>query len=165
VTVRGADALGNARTVTASITVAPQQPVKGGPPLGGTTDTSAPKVTLTLPTCPKRLSKKACAKRRAARSRWRTLRGTVRDTGGSGVARVEVAVARKAGKRLYVLKGKRFVKGSTKTFVKTMARAKVRGTAWSLKMPRLARGTYKLRIRATDRAGNATLVTKTLKLR
>ncbi len=165
VTVRGADALGNARTATASIIVAPQPPAQGRPPLTATTDTTAPKVALTLPTCPKRLSKKACAKRRAARSRWRTLRGTARDTGGSGVARVEIAVARKAGKRLLVLKGKRFVKGSTKTFVKTTARAKVRGAKWSLTLPKLARGTYLLRIRATDHAGNTTLITKTLKLR
>lgn len=166
VTARGVDALGNARAATASIIVAPGDGLpKGGPPLTGTTDTSAPKVTLTLPSCPRKLSKKACAKRRAARTRWRILRGTVRDTGGSGVARVEIAVARKAGKRLDVLKGKRFVKGTTKTFVKTTARARLRGARWTLKLPKLARGTYKLRIRATDRAGNTTLITKTLKLR
>jgi len=160
VTARGADALGNAREATAAITV-----TAAGPTAGLAPDGVAPKVGLTLPSCPKRLSKKACAKRRGARARWRTLRGTVSDAGGSGVARVEIAVARKAGKRLYVLRRQRFVRGTVKTFTRTTSRATIRGARWSLKLPRLAMGTYKLRIRAVDRAGNATLITRTLRLR
>ena len=71
---------------------------------------------------------------------------TVADGTGSGVAEVEVTVTRK---------GKRVVRGA----------ATVDGDRWTLRLPKLKRGTYRLRITATDRAGNAKLLRKTLRLR
>lgn len=164
VTVTGVDPLGNARSVTRQISVgAPAPAGQGTTPV---IDRTAPTIALTQPSCPKRLSRTRCAKRRAERARWRTLRGTVSDAGGSGVARVEVAIARRSGKRLYVLKSGRFRKGTAKAFPATVTRATVNGAAWSLRLPALARGTYLVRVRAVDGAGNASkLLARTLKLR
>jgi PKD repeat protein len=183
VTLATTDALGNRTTKTASIVVTAAGGGGGGGGQGGgggggggqgggggggetPRDTARPTVTLTTPACRKGLSKAACTALRSRTASWRTLRGTAADTGGSGVARVEVAAARKAGKRLYVSTGKRFAASTAKRFQTAYRPARLAGGHWSLALPKLTRGTYLLRIRAVDGAGNASAVaTKTLTLR
>jgi len=182
VTMTSTDALGNATTKTVSVTVPAAGPGDGGGGDGGgpgggdgggdggdggpPRDTTKPKVTLAQPACRKGLSPSRCRTLRAKATSWRTVRGTASDAGGSGVAKVEVAAARKAGGKVYVSNGRRFAASTTKRFQTAYRPAKVAGSSWSLKLPPLARGTYLLRIRATDGAGNASaVVTRTLKLR
>ena len=129
-------------------------------------DTARPRVTIAKPTCAKRLSHRACARLRASRAAWRTLRGTVADAApSSGIARVEVGVERRVGKRTFALAGTRFKRTTPRHAAATFVRATVRATAWHLKLPALSTGAYTLRVRATDRAGHvAKTVTLHLKL-
>jgi hypothetical protein len=132
-------------------------------------DRVAPRVSLTLPACSKRIRRKrgACTKLRSRRSSWRTIRGTAADDrGGSGVREVRVALTRLVGKRCRAFTGRRFVRKSCRRAPATTVRARLSGGRWSLKAGRLAAGRYRLRITARDSAGNSsrTLV-KTLRLR
>lgn len=146
VTARGRDALGNERTSSFPVTIAPR-PEQGTPttpadPAGPTgpsnpTDSAAPAVKLKLP--PKRL--------RSRRSAWQTLRGTVADAQpSSGVQRVEVVAFRRGDKR-------------------KVRRAALSGSAWKRKLPKLRPGTWTFRVRAIDNAGHASkTIRKTVKL-
>ena len=139
---------------SATVTVA-------GAPAPAPVDKLVPTVTLKLPSCA-RLSRRACATRRAARAAYRTLRIAAADAGGSGVAKVEVAVARRAGARLDGFDGRRFKRAGTAVFTKAAGA----GLAWTLRLGRLRAGTYVLRLRATDGAGNVSaVVIRTLRLR
>jgi hypothetical protein len=150
ITLNAADALGNTTTGTYAIVVAPA-PIS--PPAPG--DRQPPKVTLNTPSCPKKLSKKACKHRRASTGAWRTLGGGVTDPApSSGIASVQVAVYLTRGKRIAGLSHGRFLK-TTKTRARTaFVSAKVSGDTWSLKLPKLASGSYTILVRASDRAGN-----------
>jgi hypothetical protein len=94
--------------------------------------------------------------RRAARraSRKRILRGTARDV-GCGLDRVAISVARKHGRVCRLLTRKRRLSHRTSCAHRRWLR--VRGTSrWSFRLPRrLPKGTYVIRTRAVDFAGNA----------
>jgi hypothetical protein len=160
VTVTGTDARGNARTGNAQITVA-----NPGPPVSPA-DTIRPVVTLALPACGKRRGA-VCARFRATRPAWRILKGTARDAGGSGLARVQVAVSRVQGKRTLVLRGARFRPGTAKVAARTYLPARLRNGRWTFTIPRAwPAGRYVIRARAVDRAGNISrVVTRTRVLR
>ena len=162
ISLGAADALGNAAgTTTYTITVKPAA-ITGSP-----ADTQPPTVTLNLPKCAKKLSKKACKRRRASRSAWQTLAGAVTDpTPSSGIASVQVAIYLTSGKRIEDLIGKRFRKTTSAKARKTFTAANVSGASWSLHLPKLKPGRYTILIRATDRAGHlSATVTKTLQLK
>jgi hypothetical protein len=161
ITLNAADTLGNTTTGTYAIVVAP---APQSPPAPG--DRQPPKVTLNTPSCPKKLSKKACKRRRASTGAWRTLGGGVTDPApSSGIASVQVAVYLTRGKRIVGLSHGRFLK-TTKTKARTaFVSAKVSGEKWSLKLPRLAPGSYTILVRASDRAGNVSaLLSRTVRL-
>jgi hypothetical protein len=77
------------------------------------------------------------------------LRGRASDAGcGGAVARVEVAISRKAGRKC------RFIGAAGKRSCSKPAFLRAKGTAtWSLAV-KLPRGSYTLQLRARDRAGN-----------
>jgi len=162
ISLGAADALGNAAgTTTYTITV--QSPPSSGPVV----DTQPPKVTLNIPKCPKKLSKKACKRRLQSRSAWQTLTGQVTDPApSSGIASVQVAVYLTRGKHIEGLAGKRFRKTTIAKARKTFTAAGVSGASWSLRLPKLGPGRYTILLRATDRAGHlSATVTKTLQLK
>ncbi len=161
VVLSAADALGNTTTGTYAIVVAP---APQSPPAPG--DRQPPKVTLNTPLCPKKLSKKACKRRRASTAAWRTLSGSVSDPSpSSGIASVQVAVYLTRGKRIVGLSRGHFLKTTKTGARKTFVTAKVQGNAWSLKLPKLAPGSYTFLVRASDRAGNISpLVSRTVRL-
>jgi hypothetical protein len=149
--------------VTAAVTVV-------APPGGDKTppgaDKTPPSLALVLPACPKTLPAAKCTKRRAARSRWTALQLTAVDTGGAGIASVQVAVAKQRGKKLDVLTGTAFKPSTAKAFLSAWRTAVPSGKTFIFKLPKLAPGTYLLRLRATDKAGNVSKVTtRTLHLR
>jgi hypothetical protein len=162
IALNAADALGATTTGTYAIVVAPAP----APPPPATGDRQPPKVTLDTPSCPKKLSKKACRRRRASRAAWRTLHGAVTDPQpSSGIASVEVAVYLTHGKRIVGLSHGRFVKTTTTAARKSFVTAKVSGETWSLKLGKLARGSYTILVRARDRAGNVSpLLSRTVRL-
>ncbi len=160
ITLTAADALGTTTTSTYPITVQ-------SPPGSSAVDTQRPKVTLNLPKCPKRLSKRACKRRLQSRSAWQTLTGAVTDPApSSGIASVQVAVYLTRGKHVEGLVGKRFRKTTTAKARKTFTAAKVSGASWSLRLPKLGPGRYTILVRATDRAGHVSAtVTRTVQLK
>jgi hypothetical protein len=148
-----ADALGNAAGTTSyTIIVTPAPPTLAGPA-----------VTLRTPSCPKKLSKKACKRYLASTNAWRTLSGTVKAP--AGIASVRVAVYLTRGKHVEGLVGKRFRKTTSAKARKTFTAAHVSGARWSLHLPKLKPGRYTILLRATDRAGHLSTVTKTLLLK
>jgi hypothetical protein len=156
VTLGAADSLGNATSGTYTVVVS----------AAAAGDAQSPVVTLNLPTCPKKLSKKACKHRRATRGAWRTLVGGITDPApSSGIASVQVAVYRTSRKRVEALFGKHFRK-TTKTRARnTFASARIQGARWSLHLTALRAGTYTIMVRATDRAGHVSVtLTKTVRL-
>jgi PKD repeat protein len=159
ITLGAADALGNATSSTYGITVKPAA-------VPGPVDTQPPTVTLSLPACAKKLSKKACKRRRASHSAWQTLSGTVTDPApSSGIVGVQAAVYRTKGKRIEGLVGKRFRKTTKAKARSTFVAAHVNGTHWSLRLPRLRAGNYTILVRATDKAGHVSVtVSKTVHL-
>ncbi len=162
ISLGAADAVGNtAGTTTYTITVKPATVT--GPPA----DTQPPTVTLSLPKCAKKLSKKACKRQRASRSAWQTLTGQVTDPApSSGIASVQVAIYRTSGKRIEALIGKRFRKTTKTKARKTFTTANLSGASWSLHLPKLKPGHYTILVRATDKAGHVSAtITKTLQLK
>jgi hypothetical protein len=95
----------------------------------------------------------AISKKQAkAASRTRTLRGTARDT-GCGVALVAISVARQHGKRCrFLTPTGRLGKARACTPAVWLSAAGSR--KWRVPLDRLRRGTYRVRIRAVDFAGN-----------
>jgi hypothetical protein len=160
ISLGAADAIGNAAggiTHTITVNPAPATPA----------DTQAPTVTLSLPKCAKKLSKKACKRRRASHSVWQILTGRVTDPApSSGIASVQLAIYRTSGKRIDGLIGKRFRKTTKAKIRKTFTAANVKGASWSLHLPKLKPGRYTILIRATDRAGHlSATVSVTLQLK
>ncbi|HEY3759545.1 MAG TPA: PKD domain-containing protein [Solirubrobacteraceae bacterium] len=157
------DALGNTTTGTYAIVVAPAPPK---PPPPATGDRKPPSVTLDTPSCPKKLSKKACKRRRASTAAWRTLHGGVSDPApSSGIASVQVVVYRTRGRHIVGLSHGRFAATTKAKARAAFVTAKLSGDSWSLKLPKLARGSYTILVRANDRAGNrSALVSRTVRL-
>jgi hypothetical protein len=161
IALNAADALGNTITGTYTIVVAPAPPSPPPP-----ADRQAPKVTLNTPSCPKKLSRKACKRRRASTGAWRTLSGSVTDPApSSGIASVQVAVYLTHGKRIIGLSHGHFLKTTRAKARKAFVSAKLSGDSWSLKLPKLGPGSYTFLVRASDRAGNVSaLVSRTVRL-
>jgi DNA-binding beta-propeller fold protein YncE len=118
-------------------------------------DLRAPLVTFTKPACPRKLRRQKAKCRAFLRSRkaYQTLRGTVTDP--SGIRSVEVNVVRKRGKICRAFTGKAFKRIGCRKAARRFVKAKLRGQKWSLELRGLKPGTYTIRVRATDRAGNA----------
>lgn len=107
-----------------------------------TTPRIAPSARITLP-----------RRKRALSASWRTLRGTAVDPApSSGVARVEVGLYRRAGKRCVALTGRGFRRMTCKLATQTFVPANGAGR-WTRRLPALVAGTCTLRARATDKAG------------
>src|SRR5215204_474004 len=110
-------------------------------PAGACTDQSPPKSSYTS-----RDVKRA--------KRTHVLRGKASDV-GCGVDRVEVSFARKVGKKCKYQSGTRLSSRSATCARPTKWMAAKGTTKWTFKLPKkLARGTYIIRTRATDFAGN-----------
>ncbi|MDX8152183.1 PKD domain-containing protein [Patulibacter brassicae] len=162
VTVRVRDAQGNEAVRTATVqvdaTTVVHDPPREQPRV------VRPKVALTQPACGRRLSAKRCRALRKRTSAWRTLRGTA-----TSATRVEVGVARttKRRNRVVLLRGKRFRSGTLAASRRTWVRASLRNGRWTLRLPRLAKGTYRVRVRAigTDGKVASKLLSRTLRLR
>ena len=146
-----------------TVTRAPPPPPPPGPPGGSSGGGGAgPPATCADASPPTAKLSKATAKRRKLR-----LRGRASDPGCSSLARVDVAISRKAGRRCrFVTSAGRLTK-ARKCKKRVFLRAK--GTAtWTLRVKRkLPRGRYTIAVRATDRAGNRQkrLATGTLHVR
>jgi hypothetical protein len=95
----------------------------------------------------------AISKKQAkAASRTRTLRGTARDT-GCGVALVAISVSRQHGKHCRFLTPTGRL-GKARACTPAVWLSAVGSKKWRVPLDRLRRGTYRIRIRAVDFAGN-----------
>ncbi len=162
VTLNATDALGNATTGVYTIVVQPAPAaVKPPPPPGG-----PPRVTLKTPSCPKKLSKKACKRRRASTAAWRTLTGSVTvPSSSSPAASVQVAIYLTRGKHVLGLSRGRFRKTTKAKARAAFVTAKVSGGSWSLKLPKLAPGGYTILVRASDAGYTSATSSRTVQLR
>jgi PKD repeat protein len=158
VTLTASDAFGNTTSSTYPIAIGAS---------AGPSDTKPPVVTLSMPACSKKLSKKACKRRQASHSAWQTLTGQVTDPSpSSGIANVQVAMYSTKGKHVEGLTGSHFRKTTKAKARKAFATAKLNGSHWSLKLPKLNAGRYTILVRATDRAGHVSAtISKTLTLK
>jgi VCBS repeat protein len=110
----------------------PAGPAGGGPAGSGgaaARDATAPRVRLLAQACPKKLTKRRCAKLRRDPRRWRRLRIAATDA-GSGVAAVEVRIGRRT------------------------LRARLHSGVWTVPV-KLRPGRVRISVRAVDGAGNA----------
>lgn len=77
-----------------------------------------------------------------------------------------MAVYRTRGKHLEGLSGGRFRKTSKAKARRTFVAARISGTRWTLRLPKLSPGLYTILVRATDRAGNeSAVVARSVRLR
>jgi hypothetical protein len=112
-----------------------------------TSDTTGPKVTLTLP-----------AKTHSVRA-WKTLRGKATDL-QTGVKKVSVRAVEKRGHVWYGYNASthKWVKASSRVKAYSRSVAFSRSTddrhRWSAKLARLRKGTLEYRVKAVDRVGN-----------
>jgi hypothetical protein len=161
ITLGADDVLGNATSTNYSIAVSPAALVKPPPP------TQPPTVTLRIPACAKKLTKKACKRFQASRAAWQTLTGQVVDpASASGIASVQVAIYLTSGKRIEGLLGTRFRKTTKAKAHTTFVTATLIGAHWSLRLPKLKAGTYTILVRATNNAGYASAtISKAVQLR
>ena len=144
-------------TVTRAVAPPPPPPPPGRPAGGAAlrprcADATRPKATLS----------KASAKRRKLR-----LSGRASDAGCAALARVEIAISRKAGRRCRFVAANGRLTKARKCSKRLFLRAKGKG-AWTLRLARkLPRGRYTILVRAVDGAGNrqAKLATRTLRVR
>jgi hypothetical protein len=88
----------------------------------------------------------------------RTVRGTARDIGGSGLAKVRVAIVYAVSKgNCRHFDGKKLLRGACKarTYVTASGR-----TSWKVVLPRTVKGVVAVFAQAIDRAGNVSVVRK-----
>lgn len=145
--VEATDGAGQTTTATRSVTVtAPAGPVVTPPP----TPRPAPRDTV-RPVV------------RIARASTRRQPITLRGTSSSDTRRVLVAVSRRSGKRCRFL-GARGRFGKPRSCSRPVE-VSAKGTrSWSLRLPRLARGSYGVTVRAVDAAGNVGRAQRTLRV-
>ena len=146
-----------------TVTRAVAAPPPPGPPAGSSGGGGGgPAATCADATRPRATLSKASAKRRKLR-----LTGRASDAGCAGLARVEVAISRKAGRRCRFVAANGRLTKARKCSKRLFLRAKGKG-AWTLRLARkLPRGRYTIVVRAVDGAGNrqAKLATRTLRVR
>jgi Quinohemoprotein amine dehydrogenase, alpha subunit domain III len=146
-------------TVTRAAPAPPPGPPAGSPAGGGGT---GPPATCADASRPSAKVSKAAAKQRKLR-----VRGRASDVGCATLARVDVAISRKAGRRCRFVTAAGRLTSARKCGKRVFLRAK--GTVnWTLGLKRkLPRGRYAIAVRATDKAGNrqAKLATRTLRIR
>jgi len=125
------------------------RPRPGGAQCG---DFLAPKVTLHV---------------RRARYRSLRLRGRARDLGCAGLARVRVAVARRAGHRCrFVLRPRTGRLSRRRSCTRRIPFVRPHGRrAFSLTVRRLRAGRYRVLARAVDRAGNRATIARRARFR
>jgi hypothetical protein len=127
----------------------------GGGGAGPGVDVTAPIARVTPP----------APRKRARRSAWRTLRGTVTDAKPSaGIQRVEVAATIRRGSKCRSLGRKGFAAAPCSARTRWLT-ARVNGLGWQLRLKRLVRGAALFRVRARDNAGNLQKPAFTLKIR
>ncbi len=78
---------------------------------------------------------------------------------------MRVRLVRRSAKTCRALAGTTMVQRSCALAARTWVVAWRNQRQWMLDLPRLARGTYQLTVRASDRAGNADDATLTLRIR
>ena len=120
-----------------------------------TLDTVRPVVRLTLPKY--RLKTVAT---------WKVLKGTVKDTNGSGVARAEVRAVQKRATGWYAFRpaSSSWVKAASRSARSKAGIRKVVPTAtgaWTAKLPGLRKGTLSYRVVGVDKTGNRSLPCRT----
>lgn len=144
---------------TATITVTP---VAGA---GNARDTKPPRVTLTAPTCGRKLSAAACRTLRGTAAAWRRLRGRVADD--RGVTKLTVNVVRSISKTsCQAFTGSRFTPAPCSKAGRRLVTVKPAATgAFAVDLKSLKPGRYTIRIRATDAAGNVGTANRSLTLR
>lgn len=125
----------------------------GADGLCGSPDRTAPAVRLAVPLEGRRFTRATAP---------RTLKGSV-TTGPSGVARIELRITRRTGKRCVMYDGarERFVRMRRCGAARGVWFPIGTGADWSYLLPGpLARGRYVVDVRATDRAGNVTTLAR-----
>jgi hypothetical protein len=134
----------------------------------GSADSTAPRVTLARPRCPKGVTGRACTAYRHRPRAWRTLRGSVVDPGTkpSGIRSVLVTVLRHRRSDCLV-----FVRGAFRARTcRAAAAVRVRarllaGGRYALGLPGIVAGRYAITVRAVDRAGNVATLRHAIVLR
>jgi hypothetical protein len=123
-------------------------------PAARVADQAAPTVKIAAPTCPASVKGKACTTYLQSTAAWKTVKGTVADA--SGVDSVEVNLWRKgADGKCYAYSGDGFKALRCDKAAALWVDAVVSGASWKLALRSLPAGTYTLRVRASDTAGNA----------
>jgi hypothetical protein len=122
-------------------------------PSGHVADEAAATVRIAAPTCPGSVKGKACTSWLQSTSAWKTLKGTVSDA--SGVDSVELSLWRKgADGKCFAYAGDGYRSLRCDKAAAVWVDASVSGPSWKLALRSLPAGTYTLRVRASDRAGN-----------
>jgi hypothetical protein len=148
---------GRSRTFT---TAAPDGTGGGGD--GGGDGGPGPGVDVTAPVA--RVTSPA-RRKRARRSAWRTLRGTVTDAKPSaGIKWVQVAATVRSGRQCRSLGRKGFAAAACSARTRWVT-ATVKGRRWQLRLKGLVRGAARFRVRARDNAGNLQKPAFALKIR
>ena len=123
----------------------------------------APVVRILAARCKRRVSRAACRRLQRSVGAWRTLRGSVRDPKPtSGLAGIRVTIVRKVGRRC---RGRRVVAASCRRAYRRSVPARVSDAGWTLRLRGLRAGRYDVRVRASDKNGNAAIAKRTLRLR
>jgi hypothetical protein len=118
-------------------------------------DVTAPVARVTSP----------ARRKRARRSAWRTLRGTVTDAKPSaGIKWVQVAATVRSGRQCRSLGRKGFAAAACSARTRWVT-ATVKGRRWQLRLKGLVRGAARFRVRARDNAGNLQKPAFALKIR
>jgi hypothetical protein len=131
-------------------------------------DVRDPKVAIDVPSCRHRPARHSCDGWRRSAAAWRTLTGTAVDDArgyASGLDAVRIRLVRRSAKVCRALAGKVMVRRSCALAARSWVVAWRNQREWMLDLPRLARGTYQLTVRASDRAGNAEDAALTLRIR
>ena len=119
-------------------------------------DATPPTVTVALPACGSRTGR-ACTDYRNSPRTWSRVRGTVRDTGGSGVASVRVSLVQKRDKTWFAYNGRGWSAKASAAKASDAAkslRATVSGSGWSVKVRGVRAGRLVVAAVARDGAGN-----------
>ncbi len=130
-------------------------------------DTTRPRMRIDQPDCGRRNARE-CRAYRATRRAWSTVRGTVADTGGSGLASAVLTAVQLRGKSWYAFTGSGWERSGSRARAERAARrvpVTIMGARWAVKLPSLSRGTLVLTAAARDEAGNTSATGASAELR